>query len=377
MPSSDTIHDLVGQIYDAAMDGDHWPDLMTRIADHCGGANAALVIVDPDIHQSTVITPRADPKSRAEYQRHWWRFDPISVLAAKARPGRFVSVADLDRDAYFSSAFYNEFRRFTGYGDYVLTTTLFRDGNAFGNFVLQTSRSRDEVTSRTLRDARIVVPHIERAVAIARKFHRLEMQQAIIGRDRKSGEAAVVMVNAAGKRVYSDAKAEDILSGTGPISICNERVRAHDLTADIRLASAIEACARTETGNPCGETLRLPRRDGKPPLTVEVLPYRANPANPYGAPAAAILLIRDPVAGKGMDAGLLRARYGLTPAEAALALEMRAGDGRGAAAAWCGISINTARTHLMRIFEKTGVSRQAELMRVLMDCEAAGTMRIQ
>ncbi|WP_346910982.1 hypothetical protein [uncultured Roseibium sp.] len=57
----------------------------------------------------------------------------------------------------------------------------------------------------------------------------------------------------------------------------------------------------------------------------------------------------------------------LTCAEAVHALEMLKGDGRAAAAARYGISINTAKTHLMRIFEKTDVKRQAELIRVLMD----------
>jgi DNA-binding CsgD family transcriptional regulator len=61
----------------------------------------------------------------------------------------------------------------------------------------------------------------------------------------------------------------------------------------------------------------------------------------------------------------LRAEFGLTPAEAALAIEIAKGDGRKAAAARLGISVGTARTHLTRIFQKVGVRRQAELVRVL------------
>jgi DNA-binding CsgD family transcriptional regulator len=53
------------------------------------------------------------------------------------------------------------------------------------------------------------------------------------------------------------------------------------------------------------------------------------------------------------------------PAEAALALEIVKGDGRDAAAARLGISLSTARTHLSRIFEKTGAGRQAELVVLL------------
>lgn len=61
----------------------------------------------------------------------------------------------------------------------------------------------------------------------------------------------------------------------------------------------------------------------------------------------------------------LRQRFGLTRAEAILALEICKGDGREAAARRCGISVSTAHTHLNRIFSKTGTRRQAELVHLL------------
>jgi DNA-binding CsgD family transcriptional regulator len=57
--------------------------------------------------------------------------------------------------------------------------------------------------------------------------------------------------------------------------------------------------------------------------------------------------------------------YSLTAAEARFALEILAGDGIQAAADRLGISKATARTHLSRIFAKTGTRRQAELVRML------------
>jgi DNA-binding CsgD family transcriptional regulator len=62
----------------------------------------------------------------------------------------------------------------------------------------------------------------------------------------------------------------------------------------------------------------------------------------------------------------LRRRFGLTSAEAAFAAEILKGDGRRAAARRCGIAEETAKTHLSRIFEKTGAHRQAELVRLLL-----------
>jgi DNA-binding CsgD family transcriptional regulator len=359
--------EIIGRIYDAALDAERWPELLVRIADFCGGANAALVNADPDIHFSSVITPRADPNCVSAYNRHWWKYDPISVLAAKAPPGKFVSVADIDREDYFSSAFYNEFRRFTGYGNYGVTVTLFRDRNAFGNFVLQTSPRNDEINAQTLRNTEIVVPHLARAASIARRLHRLELERSLTECGPGPDQAGLILVDAKGQQIFADDKAENLLAAEDRIKVMNGVIGLQDFKSDIRLKSAIQACAHVTANTPCGGSVRVDHEHDKPPLTIEVLPYRVNRSNPYGTPPVAMLLIRDPGLGRTAGAQKLRDRFGLTRAEATLAMEMLKGDGRAAAAKRCGITINTARTHLMRIFEKTGVRRQAELIRLLMN----------
>jgi DNA-binding CsgD family transcriptional regulator len=62
---------------------------------------------------------------------------------------------------------------------------------------------------------------------------------------------------------------------------------------------------------------------------------------------------------------LLRCHFGLTPAEARLALHLVAGETLRSAEVKLSISYETARTHLKNIFNKTGTSRQAELVIVI------------
>jgi DNA-binding CsgD family transcriptional regulator len=62
---------------------------------------------------------------------------------------------------------------------------------------------------------------------------------------------------------------------------------------------------------------------------------------------------------------LLRCHFGLTPAEARLALHLVAGETLRSAEAKVSISYETARTHLKNIFNKTGTCRQAELVVVI------------
>ena len=59
---------------------------------------------------------------------------------------------------------------------------------------------------------------------------------------------------------------------------------------------------------------------------------------------------------------LLRCHFGLTPAEARLALHLAAGETLRSAEAKLSMTYETARTHLKSIFQKTGTCRQAELV---------------
>ena len=63
---------------------------------------------------------------------------------------------------------------------------------------------------------------------------------------------------------------------------------------------------------------------------------------------------------------VLRARCGLTPAEARFALRMITGETLQSAAAALDISYESARTVLKKVFHKTGTHRQSELVIVIL-----------
>ena len=63
---------------------------------------------------------------------------------------------------------------------------------------------------------------------------------------------------------------------------------------------------------------------------------------------------------------LLQYHFSLTPAEARLALHLVTGETLRSAAVKLGISYETARTCLKKIFNKTGTCRQAELVIVIL-----------
>ena len=107
------------------------------------------------------------------------------------------------------------------------------------------------------------------------------------------------------------------------------------------------------------------RAEKRAPLDILVVPLRA--ATGWLAPRrpAAMLFVSDSERASNPTAERLQRTFGLTRAEAAVAVELLNGHGLKAAAA-LGIAPVTARTHLTAIFGKTGTHRQAELVRVLL-----------
>jgi DNA-binding CsgD family transcriptional regulator len=86
--------------------------------------------------------------------------------------------------------------------------------------------------------------------------------------------------------------------------------------------------------------------------------------------ARAILFISDPAEGAALDQSMLRQLYRLTETESALAGLLCGGERLTEAAARLGITHNTARAHLKNIFQKLGVSRQPELVKLLLTLSA-------
>jgi DNA-binding CsgD family transcriptional regulator len=78
------------------------------------------------------------------------------------------------------------------------------------------------------------------------------------------------------------------------------------------------------------------------------------------------VVIVDPELNVEPPAALLRRLYGLTTAEADVAVRVATGAELKQISAELGVSIATVRKHLQHLFEKTDTHRQAELVRFLL-----------
>ncbi len=136
-----------------------------------------------------------------------------------------------------------------------------------------------------------------------------------------------------------------------------QRVKLRDILAQTNKT-------RTNAGLPEVALCTVPRYRRQRPLTCLIAPLAGADVAQNGGPAA-LLFVSDPERTIAFEPMRIARLYGLSRAEARVASLLARGLRLEEIGEQLGIAYETVRKHLKQIFTKTGVSRQAELVRVL------------
>jgi DNA-binding CsgD family transcriptional regulator len=113
--------------------------------------------------------------------------------------------------------------------------------------------------------------------------------------------------------------------------------------------------------------------DGRPAVA-HVLPLlRGQVRQGVGLDAAAAIFIATPSDSQHIPLEALSALYGLTVAEGRVLSSIAQGLNRGQTALALEVADSTVKTHLGRIFAKTGTSTQRDLVRLISSLSAQGS----
>jgi DNA-binding CsgD family transcriptional regulator len=350
--------DVVSLIYDAAVDGGLWAEALKGIADLTNSQQILLQSYDGVGDHIAGFSPLTDP-----YWGLLWRqqFGAATAWRRKRMQfpvGQLFTIEDyISSEALAVLPAYRDWWRPQGMGTQILSANVLKDGPA--NAVLQIHKRKGEGFSRQDREAMAaVVGHVVRALAIHRRLHLAELGPRGAGDCAPEGFA---ILDRQGNILLAGEKTLLCLDAAGLLET-NSR-RASVRTPD----RAVERCLASQAGS-AGGTFSYRTAAGQR-LRVTIVPV-AEGAGDDGRwlatdRPAALLHIADPDSERRARIERLVRVHGLTPAEAAVALEISRGDGRRATAARLGIHETTVRSHLSAIFDKVGIHRQAELARLV------------
>jgi DNA-binding CsgD family transcriptional regulator len=159
--------------------------------------------------------------------------------------------------------------------------------------------------------------------------------------------ASAVLLLDSMRRLVSASPGAEAAIGVSPLALQFGALAAREQSAARRLDAAFREIA--ETG-------------GEVTLTLDEHKLQLVPLIAHDGTRQTIATLRRVRDDSGTRLRRAATRFGLTPAEARLLGALCGGASLGQASAHLGVARTTARTHLQRIFDKSGTHRQAELV---------------
>jgi DNA-binding CsgD family transcriptional regulator len=358
---------IIADAYDAALDPMLWPDVLASIADFVNGRVGGLLVKD-SVHKCVNARCHSggDPHYMQLYADTYSQLGPVAT-SLFCDVGQVVSVPDLlPYDEFCQGRFYQEWARPQGWVDAaVAMLEKTADGCAF------LSMARDEaggmVDDEMRRRMRLIVPHVRRAVLIGRTIDFKQAEAETFAEVLDDLSFGLFLVDARGLLVYVNAAGNEMLAAGDLLRSTCGRLVAGDAHVDQALRETVVAAGHgdAEVGT---KGIALPltgHNDDR--YVAHVLPLMSGARRFAGATyaATAALFVRKAAMEYPSPPDVIGKTYNLTPAELRVLFGIVQIGGVPEVAAALGVADATIKTHVSRLFEKTGTGRQADLVRLV------------
>ncbi|MGH8807737.1 MAG: helix-turn-helix transcriptional regulator [Noviherbaspirillum sp.] len=369
--SCDELCHLIGLIYEGPLEPVPWQKSLTLIRERLHANHVTLILRsstsdDPGLY---INAGNVNTEGYVSYATHYYTFDPFVGLP----PDQVVTVHEiLGEAAWLESPLYKEF--LAQYDVFHIMGADIRTPEG-EECRLRICRPRDAkaFSEKDKAFLRRLLPHLKRAVILHSHLDRRESERKLYAGAVDSLMVGTVILDENGKILQTNQAADELLRERDGLRIANnalEAVYQRDNRELRRLIKkALSGYAKPDLS--VVEAMSVMRPSGKNSLGVVV---RSVPISDWSEgknrPAAAVF-VRDPEGKPQAPHEVVRQMFGLTPAEATLAIELANGLSLDEIAEALNIRRNTARAHLRSIFSKTGVTRQTELVRILLNSVAA------
>jgi DNA-binding CsgD family transcriptional regulator len=340
--------------------------VLAAIADFVGGQVGGLLVKDGARRNvSAHFHAGIDDYHLQLYTDTYYQFGPIANS-----PGgdveQILTVPDLvPYDEFRRGRFYQEWAEPQGWVDAAMVA-LTRTASCCAYLSIARHEASGMVDTEMRRRMGLIVPHMRRAISIYRTIESKEAETATFADIFDGMNAGVILIDANCGIVHANTAGKDILSSGDLLRSIGGRLAAGDASVDQTLRETVAGTEQNDTES-CAKSIVLPlaARDGERYLA-HVLPLTSVARRRASArSAAAAMFVRKAALEAPSPPEVIRSSYNLTPAELRVLLAIVEIGGVPDVAAALGIADTTVKTHLSRLFEKTGAARQADLVKLV------------
>ncbi|MGZ3298156.1 MAG: helix-turn-helix transcriptional regulator [Asticcacaulis sp.] len=349
--------DLIDRIYECAFVPDLWPgvlDELARIADAQGGL--LFSVRERTLNWTASVT--LEDIFHAYVADGWFKRCSRQIcLFGSAQPAFLVEHDFWTEDELDANPIYRDFFRPRGLGWSAGTGLPMptRDNIVFS---VERAYSRGPIEKEFVSRLNELRPHLARSAFVAA---RLGLQRATGANDALGALGLpALLINSHGAMIAANALTDELAdyihwrSGDGfalKDSQANDRLRTSLATLDAHDAATVRSFPVRDAAN-------------RAAMVAHLIPVSRS-AHDIFAHSYAVLVLTPITAKAAPPADLIRSLFDLTASEARVARSLATGETLDEIAADGGVAISTVRSQLRQVMEKTGCTRQAEVVALL------------
>lgn len=384
IPFPDPRYDeLLGLVYQGPLEERPWQSALPLLRQLFDAQVASLVLRPPSAEDRGAILncvrPEpghsgdgiADPEDwqAASYREEFFSLDPFVNLP----PDQVVSLEDMLTDAELvASEYYRQYLEPVGLFR-ILGVDTVEPGGMVARLRFSRRRSEASFSSEERELLAVITPHLRRAIQIHATINRTTSERDVYAGAVAQLAMASIILDGQARVLSANPVAQAMLDEGDGLSLRGERLHIDGRNINQELQQAVASVVRAQhRGEPSVvKALRVPRSAGRSDLGLVVRPVPASEWSEGQSSPSAAIFISDPDLHESASRQALAELFELTPAESNLAILLARGLSLAEASLAQNISQHTARAQLKSIFAKTGVSRQAELVRLIIKSVAA------
>jgi DNA-binding CsgD family transcriptional regulator/PAS domain-containing protein len=368
MPDAEFLEQLIGQIYDAALNQGLWAGALEQICQFVRGPAAMIYCQDAALRTGSRFHSWGDdPEYTRQYFERYIALNPIVTTQHFSEVGEVKTAHDLiPYEELVETRFYQEWMQPQGYVDN-LFTNLEKSATSYAGFTVARDIHSGPADGEARRRMRILVPHMRRAVVIGNVIDLHKVEATMLA-DILAGVASGVFIVGANSRVvFANPAGRDMLGEGTMLREGRGALVAVEPQADGALQEVIAAAGRGDAelgGRGVAIALMDPQNER---WLAHVLPLTSGARRPAGVAysAVAAVFVRKASLHTLSSMEIISKLYGLTASEVRVLQAVVEVGGVPAVARALGISEPTVKTHLHHLFAKTGTIRQADLVKLV------------
>ncbi len=380
---------IIELIYEGTIRVEAWPRILKAIADHFGATKALLFTPfrRPENGGFEVLY-NLDAKLYALWGSKYHLNEDIWTIRAFERNRVVTGGVFRDQDVvtdeeFLPSVMNREVLAPSNIGR-LMSGTIF-SGESADYLPTLLSCYRPFSSPFTNEDAAVfgmLLPHISRAMGVMFRLRDAEFKVAVGLAALDRLERGVLLLGAMGQVMYLNPVAGEILRQNDGLRLSNHvgDAKALYLHANRRSDQDALNAAISEALSPnvpgakhFSRAINVQRTSGKTPykLHYSSLP-KPNEFGVGGDAPRAIAFLSDSTAPARLEVALLQSTFGMTAAEIRISELIVDGNGNEEIARALRLSVNTVKTHLRHVYEKTNTDSRARLVKLLLSFSGNG-----